>query len=47
MKKPPLWPKSLEGLRDLIMPPGPPIFLVAIIAFLVAMLATIYMQSIV
>jgi len=38
--------KILDGLGDVFSPSGPPVFLIAIIAFLVAMLATIYLESI-
>jgi hypothetical protein len=39
--------KILDGLRDVFAPKGPPVFLVAMIAFLVTMVATIYFESIV
>jgi hypothetical protein len=38
--------KILDCLRDVFAPNGPPVFLIAIIAFLVAMLASIYLESI-
>ena len=38
--------KILDGLRDVFAPNGPPFFLIAIIAFLVSMLASICLESI-
>jgi hypothetical protein len=38
--------RILSGIRDVLAPSGPPIFLVAIIFFLAAIIASIYLSSI-